>query len=395
MFLAQETRYAYAVGRIRALEIRLLDRAKLDRLLEAKSAEELLKLLGETEYAEAAAGISSPWEYEDLIAAELQRVRQLLGSLSPDPELTGAFYARYDFHNARVYLKFLWGATFDPREALSPLGILPLERVEDLVKAEKAAVESEGSSTLAAPPSAAVRPEGRGTGEGSWGEVALASALQAAVRQAAKAFQASRDPQEIDLILDVQAQEYLLAVAERYRAGFLRGYLQREADLLNLQSVLRAAQMGWEASALQRALLPGGALPCARLVEALGTAPRSLLTLAAGTEYQSVVEEGVRALEQSGQLGRFALLKEHFLHNYVRAARYVFFGYVPLLAYALTKEREGRLLRLAFAAKLQALPLEKIAERLDALCPGSRSLAIKTPSWAFGPSGSIPSRFGM
>ncbi|MDI3281655.1 MAG: V-type ATPase subunit, partial [Bacillota bacterium] len=194
---------------------------------------------------------------------------------------------------------------------------------------------------------------------------------------------------------DVQAQEYLLAVAEHYRAGFLRGYLQREADLLNLQAVLRAAQMGWEASTLRRALLPGGALPCAKLIEALETAPRSLLALTAGTEYQGVVEEGVRALEQAGQLGRFALLRENFLHSYVRAARHVAFGYVPVLAYALAKEREGRLLRLVFTAKLQALPLEKIAERLDALCPGSRSSAIKIPSWAFGPSGSIPSRFGM
>ena len=54
--------YAYAVGRVRAMETRLLDRSKIDRMVEAKSAEEALKVLGESEYAEYQIGRASCWE---------------------------------------------------------------------------------------------------------------------------------------------------------------------------------------------------------------------------------------------------------------------------------------------------------------------------------------------
>ncbi len=39
------TQYAYGVGRIRVIEKRLIDKAKFDRMIEAKTTKEALKML--------------------------------------------------------------------------------------------------------------------------------------------------------------------------------------------------------------------------------------------------------------------------------------------------------------------------------------------------------------
>ena len=43
--------FTQAISRIWVLETRLLDKAKIERMIEANSADEVLKILEETEYA--------------------------------------------------------------------------------------------------------------------------------------------------------------------------------------------------------------------------------------------------------------------------------------------------------------------------------------------------------
>ena len=60
----QNTKYAYAVGRIRALETRLLDGMAIGRLLEADDAQEVLKALSEGEYEGSLSNISGAADFE-------------------------------------------------------------------------------------------------------------------------------------------------------------------------------------------------------------------------------------------------------------------------------------------------------------------------------------------
>ena len=48
--MAVDTQYSYAVGKIRALEKRLLDRSRMERMIDARSPEEALKVLLEAGY---------------------------------------------------------------------------------------------------------------------------------------------------------------------------------------------------------------------------------------------------------------------------------------------------------------------------------------------------------
>ena len=64
--------YAYAVGRVRA-ERRLIDRSKFNRMIEATSPGEVLKILAETEYALRSGENESHHDFEIALREELGR----------------------------------------------------------------------------------------------------------------------------------------------------------------------------------------------------------------------------------------------------------------------------------------------------------------------------------
>ncbi|MDZ5034719.1 V-type ATPase subunit, partial [Clostridium perfringens] len=71
-------KFTQAVSRIWVLETRLLDKAKIDRMIEAPSANEVLRILNETEYSNASANVKRSEDYEEILTAELKRVYDLV-----------------------------------------------------------------------------------------------------------------------------------------------------------------------------------------------------------------------------------------------------------------------------------------------------------------------------
>jgi V/A-type H+-transporting ATPase subunit C len=99
-----DTRYTYAVARINALSTKLLDRAFASRMLAAEP-NEILRMLGETAYAESFAGVENATQMEKGLLRELQKTHDLLDRICPDKELISLFRVRYDFHNLKAMLK--------------------------------------------------------------------------------------------------------------------------------------------------------------------------------------------------------------------------------------------------------------------------------------------------
>ena len=98
-------KFTQAVSRIWVLETRLLDKAKVERMIEASSASEVLRILNETEYSNVSAGIKRAEDYEEILTAELKRVYDLVYEISPIKEVVKIMNLKYDYHNAKVLLK--------------------------------------------------------------------------------------------------------------------------------------------------------------------------------------------------------------------------------------------------------------------------------------------------
>ena len=59
--------YAQGVVMARVYEKKLLDRARLDKMIDAKDADEAFKILMDTDYAKSADGVSGVGDYELLL----------------------------------------------------------------------------------------------------------------------------------------------------------------------------------------------------------------------------------------------------------------------------------------------------------------------------------------
>ena len=97
--------FTQALSRIWVLETRLLDKAKVERMLEANSADEVLKILGETEYANIMGNVKRAADYEEILSTELKRVYKLVYELCPVKEIVDLMSIKYKYHNIKVIIK--------------------------------------------------------------------------------------------------------------------------------------------------------------------------------------------------------------------------------------------------------------------------------------------------
>lgn len=101
--LYKEFKYAYANGRVWALENKLIGREKLLRIAEAENIEEAVRLLSETEYAELLKNTANIDEALEKIALEFYA---FLSSFFPDKEIINALSARYKLYSKKIFSKF-------------------------------------------------------------------------------------------------------------------------------------------------------------------------------------------------------------------------------------------------------------------------------------------------
>lgn len=325
------TKYAYAVGRIRVLETRLLDKVKLDRMVEAPSVQDSLKVLGETDYSGSVAAMASAHDYETMLRDEISRVFGLIRKLSPEPELTDVLSLQFDIHNLKILFKAHYLGESNTAYLL-PAGTIPPEKLQAMVKEENFRD--------------------------------LPEELQKAAGSVMEDFFATRDPQIIDLYLDRAHFDIMISTARRSRSDFLEGFFVRQIDLLNVRTFFRVKRMGRGREFLKKALLPHGRITAELFLSLLDEPVYQLAERLAMTEYADIISEGVREWQSEGTLTRFEKLSDDFVSIYLRRNKYTPFGLEPLIAYLFAKETEIKNIRMVMVGKINSLPIESIRERL-------------------------------
>jgi V/A-type H+-transporting ATPase subunit C len=325
-----DVRYAYALGRIRALETKLITGERFDRMVEVSDIDELLRLLGETQYADSLSRMGSPWEYEAVLEDEMRETVKLMVELSMDPALTDIFRLRYDFHNLKVALKETYGA--EPLDsAYIPVGTIPVERVRESVR------EKEGA-------------------------LVLPSHLRAALAAVTGVFPEAPDPKWIDIMVDREMFRTFVSIAKREGCLFLYGLLQGEIDLINILSLFRIRWVNAEKSFFNEVFLEGGTLSRDLMSSIFEENLDAIPSRFSHTPYALMVTEGLAHLQTQGSFLVFEKMREAFLFNYIRRADFITFGIEPLIAYLYKKESEIRTMRTIFVGMLNNIPPETIKE---------------------------------
>ena len=236
----QPTEYMYASARIRALENRLVGRERMEILIEARTADEVMDRLAEYGYTPAEtegtipAGEAVSAAREGMLLAILREAYAEVEGTVPCPDLFRYFRYPYDCNNIKVALKCAIRG-ISPADLLFDFGTVPANRVEDYLR------------------------------EGKYD--AFPGAMAAAIPVAKEAFDKMADPRRIDTVLDRACYEAMLADAS---AGdpVLLGWLTAKIDLTNILITLRILRMGGGLALSEEALLPGGTLEQAFFTEA-------------------------------------------------------------------------------------------------------------------------------
>lgn len=321
----KEERYLWISAYVRGLESQRLTWADLNRMIDANTPEDCLRVLTDRGYPQLQPSMA------DLEGVLRKRREALFSDLSdslPDHAILDLFRIPYDYHNVKVALKALWTHADGTRLLLGGGRLEP----QSLYRALQ-------------------------TGE----ENGLPQVLRDAAKAARATVSATGDPQRGDLILDRAcfAEQHLLA--ERANSPFLTGYVRLLTDSANLRSTVRVLRMGKDTHLLRDALIPGGTAAPDTLLESARTGDLTAPWAAGPLEEAAAL--GQKALA-GGSLTAFEAACGDALTQYLQRAALIPFGPEPVLAFLAANEQEQQNIRVIVSGKLANLPADAIRERM-------------------------------
>lgn len=326
-----DTKYIYAVSRIRAIEKKLLDKIKFDRMVDSKSPDEALKILLEADYGSTNADIKSVFEYEELLKEEHKKVYKLLNELAPEPETINMFLLLNDYHNAKVILKAEFSGQ-DETPILIESGSIPVSKLKLMIKDRNMSD--------------------------------MPSIMRSAVEECIDTYNRTNDPQVIDLILDKACYRHMKSISDDSGNKFLNELVLILIDLSNIKIFLRVKSLRKTWDFLQKVLIQGGRIDSRVYIENLDKPLESFVEALRFTSYGTYLEEGIDNLKTTGSLTKFEKLSDNFIVSFVKKAKYISFGIEPLIGYLMAKETEIKNARIIMVGKINNISSDIIRERL-------------------------------
>ena len=317
----RDTNYAAVSAALHAREAHLLTSALSERMLEAPTAEESCKVLGECGYALPEKCTLA--NVEEMLALARRTLYREVAVLAPDKRIVEIFRLKYDYHNAKLALK-----AKRTGEDASRL-VIDCGRYDAL---------------------ALLRGE-RGM---------LSSRMGRAMAQAERESEGG-DVRAAELTLDRACFEEMSALAKETESDFLIGYVALQIDAINLRTLVRTQRMGCEDEILAAAMLPGGRMFPTQLKDAHGD---HLTALTHGTPLSTAGELAAKLLDGGGSLTEFERACDDALMTFLQRARRTPFGPEVVVGYLGAKEAEFTAVRTILSGKIAGLNAEDIRARL-------------------------------
>lgn len=327
----KDTMFLYAVSRVKALENNLLSKSTVDRMLEARTPEEAIKILSETDYGNYFGEVEGAYDFEKALDQSLMAAYKVIEDSTGDKRFTLLSRLRYDFHNLKVLMKEKY-LKEDFRHILSHTGSIKVEAL-------RKAVDDKDM-------------------------VGFDSHIRDAFEKADMDFELKGDPQRIDMILDQGLYAYLLELAKDIKDDGLIELIKAEIDLLNINTLLRIRKIGGGTKFLEMALIDGGFLDRSVLSGSLGEPVGSFADRLSSTIYDKVAAEGIGSFEDIGSTTVLEKISDNLLLDMAKRGKFAAFGVLPIIGYLRAKENETRVIRIIMVGRINKIPVENLRERL-------------------------------
>ncbi len=322
----KDTDYLFISTYLRSRERNLLTSARMERMIDAPSAEEAAKVLQEIGYGEFSA--ASDRELSAALAQEQEKLFADLYRFVPDKAVVDVFKVKYDYHNIKVLLKAR-ALGVEAGRLLLDAGRVSAGRMEKCVT------------------------------EGDYDQ--LPPALAKAAREAEEVLSATGDPQLSDFVLDRAYYAEMLSAAQATRSGFLVRYVRATIDAANLRSAVRTLRMKKGGDFLKKVLFEGGSVKTESILAAAlgGSLEEPFHT----TELRAAAELGAEAA-RGGSLTAFEKACDDAVTAFAAKAKGVPFGVEAVIGYLVAKEIEFTAVRIIMSSRMAGIGGDTIRERL-------------------------------
>lgn len=321
----KDTEYLYASSNIRAIEGDASYSERLKRFIECKSVDELYFAVAGSD---AASG-SKKEALEEYLDARLASAFSLVKKIVPDKKVYDFLIYEYDCCNLKVAIKsFIKGMS--PKGMIYSFGTVPEKAVSDCAK--------DGDTS------------------------AFPKNMAKAGKEAIEAYEKTKDPSVIDMIVDRACFADMLENANLYGYEKFVSLVKNRIDKVNIISFMRIAlsKQYDKRKMLDMALADGGTITKTVFYSKLDGFDGNASGLLEGTGYYSASKEADASITFSS-LER--MLDDIYLAC-VRDMRFVPFGAEVPCAYILDTVYEIKNIKIILAGICSSLPQEKIRERV-------------------------------
>lgn len=322
----KDTDYLFISTYLHSRERDLLTAARMERMIEAPTAEEAVKVLQEIGYGEFPSVTEQA--LSAALAQEQEKLFQDLYRFMPDKAVVDVFKVKYDYHNLKALLK-------------------------------ARAMKLDGGRLLLDAGRVSAADMQRAVTEGDYGS--LPEALRRAAEEAGEVISATGDPQLSDFVLDRAYYAEMLSAAKETGSEFLTRYVQATIDAANLRSAVRTLRMKKGADLLKKVLVPGGTIQ-PETVQAAALAG-NLEELYRPTELRGAAELGTAAA-QGGSLTAFEKACDDAVTSVAAKAKSVPFGVEAVISFLAAKEIEFTAVRIIMSSRMAGIGGDTIRERL-------------------------------
>lgn len=325
--------YIYSSARVRALESSFLSTEALTRLAESgdlRAAYAMLEEYGVSLKKDEESGTALR---EKTLSARLASVYREIEELTEgeNGQAFSLWQYPYDCNNIKAAIKCFF-RKISCREMLFDIGTVSMDVIEQMPKTHDFSALPEQ----------------------------MCRAAEEAMAQYAK----TKNPQEIDFLLDRACYADMLEAAEKSGVEFAISLVRSKIDLINLVTCIRVMRMNrGEAgkTLLMDFLLDGGSLDHAFFVSSYELGERALWERLSYTDYKTFAEE---ISPREPRLTDVERIADRVWMAKIREARLVPYGAEVLIGFLLGVEAEVRNLRVILAGKEAGLPVETVMERI-------------------------------
>ena len=322
--------YGQSVVTIRILEKRLLTRNRLERMIEAQTPEEVLKLLGETEYSQDMADIHGSQDYEIILKRETERVFSIVRNMIKNTGIVDVLSLKYDYHNLKVLLKSkITGKDFS--SLLMQAGT---------IDASKFKVKFETQSND------------------------LPQEIMEAIDEVQKDFEENHNPQRIDIIVDKHYFRNLSRLAKEIDVKVITDYVEGLIDFQNMITLFRVQKQKRDARFLETVIFEGGTISKNKIVASINDNTDTILNKFKKEKLGTYLVKGLEAFSETKRLSELEKISDNYLMELNKESKYVVFGPEPLFTYLVAKECEINAVRMIMVSKINNISSDKIRERL-------------------------------